>query len=94
MLLGRYRSLFSTVQLLRPHRQYLTTSAEGNTRAAATAAGVAREWRFFPRRAVMYVPACEERKTRKAASLRVDSIVLDLEDGVAANQKASWELAS
>ena len=35
----------------------------------------------------MYVPASDERKTKKAASLRVDTIVFDLEDGVALNQK-------
>ena len=42
---------------------------------------------FRPRRTLMYVPASDERKTKKAASLRVDTIVFDLEDGVAANQK-------
>ena len=42
------------------------------------------------RRALMYVPAADERKTRKAASLKVDTIVFDLEDGVAANQKVCW----
>ena len=49
-----------------------------------------REQRFFPRRAMMYVPACDERKTSKAAVLEVDSIVFDMEDGVAVNQKACW----
>lgn len=44
---------------------------------------------FYPRRAVMYVPASDERKTKKAASLNVDTIVYDLEDGVAANQKVN-----
>ena len=43
--------------------------------------------RFFPRRAVMYVPASDERKTKKAATLSVDTLVFDLEDGVAINQK-------
>ena len=42
---------------------------------------------FRPRRTLMYVPASDERKTKKAASLRVDTIVFDLEDGVALNQK-------
>lgn len=42
---------------------------------------------FRPRRTLMYVPTSDERKTKKAASLRVDTIVFDLEDGVAANQK-------
>lgn len=42
---------------------------------------------FRPRRAVMYVPASDERKTNKAASLAVDTLTFDLEDGVAVNQK-------
>ena len=45
--------------------------------------------KFFPRRAVMYVPASDERKTKKATTLSVDSLVFDLEDGVAANQKVA-----
>ena len=40
----------------------------------------------------MYVPAADERKTQKAASLKVDTIVFDLEDGVAANQKVCQSL--
>ena len=39
------------------------------------------------RRAVMYVPASDERKFNKAPSLGVDTVVLDCEDGVAVNQK-------
>ena len=42
---------------------------------------------YFPRRAVMYVPACDERKTKKTTTIRADSLVFDLEDGVALNQK-------
>ena len=45
--------------------------------------------KFFPRRAVMYVPASDERKTKKATTLSVDTLVFDLEDGVAANQKVA-----
>ena len=44
----------------------------------------------FPRRAVMYVPASEERKVKKAASLNVDTLVFDIEDGVAVNQKVKF----
>ena len=40
-----------------------------------------------PRRAVMYVPGADRRKMDKVRSLDVDSAVLDLEDGVALNQK-------
>jgi len=54
-----------------------------------------KETRFFPRRAVMYVPACDERKTRKVTSLNVDTVVFDIEDGVAVNQKVGpWHVPS
>ena len=35
----------------------------------------------------MYVPASDERKVKKAGSLNVDTLVFDIEDGVAVNQK-------
>ena len=56
-------------------------------RRCYSSASVSDNGVFYPRRAVMYVPASDERKTKKAASLNVDTIVFDLEDGVAANQK-------
>ena len=37
----------------------------------------------------MYVPASDERKTKKATTLSVDTLVFDLEDGVAVNQKVA-----
>ncbi len=40
------------------------------------------------RRAVLYMPGDSMRKIRKAAGLAVDSIIMDIEDGVAYNQKA------
>ncbi len=40
------------------------------------------------RRALLYVPGDQERKLRKAAGLEVDSVCLDLEDGVRLEQKA------
>ncbi|NPA06406.1 MAG: CoA ester lyase [Chloroflexi bacterium] len=40
------------------------------------------------RRALLYVPGDQERKIRKAAGLDVDSVCLDLEDGVRLEQKA------
>lgn len=58
------------------------------TNSSALRAESEKERKFFPRRAVMYVPASDERKTKKAATLSVDTLVFDLEDGVAANQKA------
>ena len=39
------------------------------------------------RRALLYVPGDDFHKIRKAATLDVDSVCLDLEDGVAANRK-------
>lgn len=39
------------------------------------------------RRALLYVPADDERKINKAASLPVDCVILDLEDGVAPGRK-------
>jgi citrate lyase beta subunit len=39
------------------------------------------------RRALLYVPGDDRHKIEKATTLRVDSICLDLEDGVAANRK-------
>jgi len=44
---------------------------------------------FHPRRTLMYVPASDERKTKKVASLRVDTVAFDLEDGVALSQKVA-----
>eukprot|EP00934_Nitzschia_sp_Nitz4_P001443 Nitzschia sp. Nitz4//scaffold27_size158506//97333//98340//NITZ4_002608-RA/size158506-processed-gene-0.22-mRNA-1//1//CDS//3329545512//1443//frame0 len=40
-----------------------------------------------PRRSLLSVPGSEERKIQKAAGLSADSIVLDLEDGVALDKK-------
>ncbi|GAP11620.1 citrate lyase beta subunit [Bellilinea caldifistulae] len=40
------------------------------------------------RRAMLYVPADDVRKIHKAAGLDVDSICLDIEDGVAVNRKS------
>lgn len=41
----------------------------------------------------MYVPSSDLRKIQKIPSLGVDTVVIDFEDGVAANQKvgvAKW----
>ncbi|KAF7252761.1 Citramalyl-CoA lyase, mitochondrial, partial [Varanus komodoensis] len=42
---------------------------------------------YIPRRAVLYVPADDERKIQKIPSLHVDCAVLDCEDGVALTRK-------
>ncbi len=44
------------------------------------------------RRAILYVPGDDLHKIRKAASLDVDSICMDLEDGVASNRKEQARL--
>ncbi|KAH3724408.1 citramalyl-CoA lyase, mitochondrial-like [Dreissena polymorpha] len=43
--------------------------------------------RFTPRRAVLYVPGNDQRKLEKIPTLGADCIVMDCEDGVAANRK-------
>ncbi len=45
------------------------------------------------RRALLYVPGNEQRKIEKAATLHVDSVCLDLEDGVAPNRKREARVA-
>ncbi|RME81842.1 MAG: CoA ester lyase [Caldilineae bacterium] len=40
-----------------------------------------------PRRAMLFMPGDSERKIAKACTLQVDSIIMDLEDGVAWSQK-------
>ncbi|MDZ4767848.1 MAG: aldolase/citrate lyase family protein, partial [Chloroflexota bacterium] len=41
------------------------------------------------RRALLFVPGDSRRKIEKAAASGVDSVILDLEDGVALNAKAA-----
>uniref|UniRef100_A0A803W211 Citramalyl-CoA lyase n=1 Tax=Ficedula albicollis TaxID=59894 RepID=A0A803W211_FICAL len=48
--------------------------------------------KYVPRRAVLYVPADDEKKIRKIPSLNVDCAVLDCEDGVALNRKREARL--
>ena len=42
---------------------------------------------MYPRRALLFTPGNDRHKIEKAASLGVDSVVVDLEDGVAYNRK-------
>jgi citrate lyase subunit beta-like protein len=44
--------------------------------------------RYVPRRAILYVPGNDIRKIRKIPSVKPDSVVLDMEDGVAITRKA------
>uniref|UniRef100_A0A8C3LDS6 Citrate lyase beta like n=2 Tax=Phasianinae TaxID=9072 RepID=A0A8C3LDS6_CHRPC len=48
--------------------------------------------KYIPRRAVLYVPADDEKKIQKIPSLNVDCAVLDCEDGVALNRKREARL--
>ena len=41
------------------------------------------------RRALLFMPGDDRRKIEKGAGLGVDSIIMDLEDGVALNNKAA-----
>lgn len=76
---------------IKQHFQYYNTSLSKHYRHCCSSASVSQNEVFYPRRAVMYVPASDERKTKKAASLNVDTLVFDLEDGVAVNQKVCIE---
>ena len=42
----------------------------------------------FPRRSLLFMPGDSLRKMQKAATWEVDTVILDLEDGVAQNRKA------
>ncbi|XP_010576642.1 PREDICTED: citrate lyase subunit beta-like protein, mitochondrial [Haliaeetus leucocephalus] len=53
---------------------------------------LASSHKYVPRRAVLYVPADDEKKIRKIPSLNVDCAVLDCEDGVALNRKREARL--
>ena len=80
----------SVATLRRPSLTVSSSASAIPTAHYASAAPAEQASRFFPRRALMYVPACDERKTKKAASLKVDTIVYDIEDGVAVNQKVRF----
>jgi citrate lyase beta subunit/acyl dehydratase len=67
---------------LRPERSMATGRAVSNLQAPVSTPSAAR-----PRRALLFMPGDSLRKIRKAAQLDVDSIVMDLEDGVALNRK-------
>ena len=75
-------------------RSNLTTSTScqvtNGDQVANDDQGRSRGSLFFPRRAVMYVPASDERKVMKTTTIAVDSLIFDLEDGVAVNKKVRW----
>ena len=46
-----------------------------------------------PRRAMLYVPANDEKKLKKISQLKPDCIILDCEDGVALNRKVNNQIS-
>ena len=65
-----------------------TTVATGECVAHGNGGGEgSRRSLFFPRRAVMYVPASDKKKVQKTTTISVDSVIFDIEDGVAVSQK-------
>lgn len=59
------------------------------TKSKCTAATLTKCRLFSPRRALLYVPASDVRKLEKLPTLCVDTVVIDLEDGVSVNRKVS-----
>lgn len=51
-------------------------------------AGVREIARYVPRRALLYVPASNQKMLDKVPLMQADSVVLELEDGVALTAKA------
>uniref|UniRef100_A0A183FKN5 Citramalyl-CoA lyase, mitochondrial n=1 Tax=Heligmosomoides polygyrus TaxID=6339 RepID=A0A183FKN5_HELPZ len=51
-------------------------------------AGVKDRAKYVPRRAMLYVPASNQKMLDKVANIRADCVVLELEDGVALSAKA------
>ncbi|VDO31314.1 unnamed protein product [Haemonchus placei] len=57
-------------------------------RRASQFAGVKDRVKYVPRRALLYVPASNQKMLDKVASIQADCVVLELEDGVAMTSKA------
>lgn len=51
-------------------------------------AGVRDAAKYVPRRALLYVPASNQKMLDKVPMMQADSVVLELEDGVALTAKA------
>ena len=84
----RFFASLGRLQLFNHHKPFRLKQAFSTSNSSTVdRVDHTRPQRFFPRRAVMYVPASDEHKTKKASSLKVDTIVFDIEDGIAANQK-------
>nr|CDJ87404.1 HpcH HpaI aldolase domain containing protein [Haemonchus contortus] len=57
-------------------------------RRASQFAGVKDRVKYVPRRALLYVPASNQKMLDKVPSIQADCVVLELEDGVAMTSKA------
>ena len=82
--IGRERGGLTFLQLQRIKRFLSTKTGAVDMTSRSIANDVLR---FFPRRALMYIPGSDVRKLNKIPSLGVDVVAIDLEDGVAMNQK-------
>lgn len=81
------RTCFKDVILRNLLKHYSYTSSVLCTPRFYSNKTTASKKKYTPRRSVLYVPGNDERKISKVASLDVDCVVLDCEDGVAANRK-------
>lgn len=71
-----------------PHHGHTASPTVHIARRVASAGRTMIEWaRMHSRRALLYVPGDDYHKIEKAASLGVDCICMDMEDGVAAARK-------
>ena len=74
-----------TIQAVSLFQKMSSWSSQLVLRRALSSGPVARA--LTPRRALMYVPGCDERKVAKVPGLGADCVCLDCEDGVALNRK-------
>ncbi|XP_048710150.2 citramalyl-CoA lyase, mitochondrial isoform X3 [Caretta caretta] len=96
--LKKFVITFPRVKMTSEHMRNLSHLGNQKT-SSSLSAGVPKldyhsksSHKYVPRRAVLYVPADDERKIQKIASLNVDCAVLDCEDGVALNRKVEARL--
>ena len=82
--MGRERIGLTFLRLQRIKRLLFTEAGAVDMTSRSVSSDVRR---FFPRRALMYIPGSDVRKLNKIPSLGVDAVAIDLEDGVAMNQK-------
>uniref|UniRef100_A0A0N5AWK3 HpcH_HpaI domain-containing protein n=1 Tax=Syphacia muris TaxID=451379 RepID=A0A0N5AWK3_9BILA len=66
----------------------ITENAEVVNCSAFSTASAKPRTKYVPRRALLYVPGSSEKMLKKVPGIKVDSLVLEMEDGVAANAKS------